>query len=198
MKVELHLHTKRYSLCAIHTPREMMRRLIKRGYDAVFVTDHDAVWSDWDLADQREQFPQIRIFPGLEKTLGRHHLLILGTNDPEYLRMERAPDVLAKARAEGCLTVLAHPFRWEGGAELLEQAPLPDALEYRTFNQDGEAAEMAMDAAKRLGLPTVNAGDAHSVDMIGRFWIETERPLSEATDIRPIVLEGAYASHARR
>jgi len=53
-------------------------------------------------------------------------------------------------------------------------------------------AERSLLEAARLKLPALNSGDAHSVEMIGRYWIETHRPLSRADDIRGIVLAGEY------
>jgi len=84
MKVELHLHTSRYSGCATATPFELMEALIGYGYDAVFVTEHDTVWPDWELRQLQEEFQDIRILPGVELTLGpdqTQHLLVLGTQD---------------------------------------------------------------------------------------------------------------------
>jgi hypothetical protein len=194
MKVELHCHTSRYSGCAISSPRELMRRFIKFGYDAVFLTEHDAVWSDHELEELGEDFPQLRIFPGVELSIGWHHLLVLGTNDVRYLQAADEREAVAKAQAEGHLTILAHPFRWQGAAEMLERGPLPEAIEYRTSNHDADEAEAARAAARRLGLALVNAGDIHSAAVLNRFWIETHRPLERAGDIRDIVLSGAYVN----
>ena len=41
MKVELHLHTSRYSLCAVDSPAQMMLRYIDAGYQAVYITEHE-------------------------------------------------------------------------------------------------------------------------------------------------------------
>ena len=70
MKVELHLHTSRYSGCATATPAELMRKLIETGYQAVYITEHDAVWREEEIARLQEDFPAIRIFPGVELSLG--------------------------------------------------------------------------------------------------------------------------------
>ena len=50
MKVELHLHTNRYSPCAGNSPQDMMVALITAGYDTVFITEHEVVWPDKELA----------------------------------------------------------------------------------------------------------------------------------------------------
>ena len=119
---------------------------------------------------------------------------MLGTSDPEYLTIFNPGKVLAKARAEGHLTILAHPFRWQGAGQILEEDLLPDAIEYRTCNQGFSQSARAEQRAEELHLPLVNAGDTHNVSMLGRFWIETTRPIIHADDIRRIILAGQYAT----
>jgi hypothetical protein len=200
MKVELHLHTSRYSGCASNTPQELMRRLVETGYEAVCITEHDAVWTDEELAQLRGAFPEIAIFPGVELTVGFKefsHLLVLGTNDPWCMVIRDGQEVIRWARARGHPTIIAHPFRWEFGHELLEGPVLPDAIEYFTCNQGDEAAAKAEEAARRLGVALVNGGDVHSLGMVDRFWIETNRPIAKADEIRAVLLEGAYENRSR-
>ena len=193
MKIELHLHTSLYSPCAANTPDEMVRALVETGYDAVYITEHDAVWRDSELWALQRKFPRIRIFPGVELSLGDQHLLVLGTNDPDYLRILDPAEVLEKARGEGHMTVLAHPFRWRGGAEMLWEYLRPDAIEYRTCNQDAMMGGVALDTARNLRLRVVNAGDVHALSFINRFYIQTQRDVEQADEIRRIVLDGAYS-----
>ncbi len=194
MKVELHLHTTRYSACSIGPPDTLMRMLAQAGYHAAFITEHDQVWSDEELDELQAFFPKIRIFPGMELSIdhGTRHLLVLGTNDPAYLEISDTAAIITRARSLGHLTVLAHPFRWEARDNSIWNGPLPDALEYRTNNHDEPQAEMSHRVAGNLKLPLVNAGDVHCMDMINQFWIETERPLKQADDIRKIILAGEY------
>ena len=192
MKVELHLHTSRYSGCSIVTPEEAMGRLIEFGYDAVYITEHDAFWPDDELHRLREKFPEIRIFPGVELSLGDQHLLVLGTSDAEYLQLGDAASVIARARSEGHLTVACHPFRWKGAGGVLEGKLLPDAIEYRSCNHSMKQGRKSVEASVRLGLPLVNGGDVHALSFIGKYWLETTRPVEQADDIRRIVLAGEY------
>lgn len=197
MKVELHLHTSRYSACATASARELMARCIHCGYQAVYITEHDAVWGDGEIDELQSEFPRIRIFGGVELTISYlplRHLIVLGTNDPQYLQFGDDPAaVLAKARREGHLSILAHPFRWEDAETALDPQDLPDALEYATCNQiqPRQLQEVQL-AADRFKLATVNAGDVHALEFIDRYWIETNNPIETAESIRPIVLEGAY------
>ncbi|KKL55175.1 hypothetical protein LCGC14_2258030 [marine sediment metagenome] len=197
MKVELHLHTARYSYCARPTPARFVEQLIRLGYEAVYITEHDAVWDDWEIDQLRQGYPDIRIFPGVELTITRdpiQHLLVLGTMDRAFLSMDGPAEVLAEARRRGHLTVLAHPFRWEGASEMLESGVLPDALELRSVNQGPQGASLAQAAAERYGMPLVNCGDSHDLDFLDRFWIETDRPLRRVDDIRSAVLNRAYVN----
>ena len=195
MKVELHLHTSRYSACSQNTPAAMMERLIQTGYDAVFITEHNAVWSDEEIAQLQSGYPEIKIFPGVELSTGvdgSQHILVLGTTDSEYLKLRSAEQILQKSRQDGCLSVLAHPFRWAGGAEILKSKILPDAIEYYSGNHKHPEAEMTLELSKRLNLPIVNTGDVHGLADINQFWIETHYPIESASDIRKIILERAY------
>lgn len=196
MKIELHLHTARYSSCAVSTPHELMNALLAGGYQAVFITEHDAVWADWELDNLRKEFPAIRIFPGMELSFGetsREHLLILGSNDRAYLGLQPG-EAVARARHHGHMSVLAHPFRWSGGDAMLKVGMLPDAIEYRTCNQDAASAVIASQRASQLGLPLVNAGDIHSVDMLNRYWIDTSRDVDNPSDIRNIITGSQYVN----
>jgi hypothetical protein len=198
MKVELHLHTKRYSPCAVNTPEEMLLGLIARGYEAVFFTEHDALWSSRDIARLQERFPQIRIFPGLEKTLHHpsdesfQHLLILGTTSSDYLFMDDAEAIIDRAAEENLPTILAHPFRWAGSSDMLDEGLYPDAIECRTCNHSIGQAEYSRKAAAKMGMQLVNGGDAHGLRMLGRYWIETQRPFNRAQHLRDILLAGEY------
>jgi len=198
VKVELHCHTSRYSGCAQATPEEMVQALLDAGYGAVYLTEHDTIWPQTELAALQERFPEIRVFPGVELTVGTAcflHLLVLGTSDPSYLAIRDEKKVVARAKSDGHLTVLAHGFRPEDAPDatrLLDAGWRPDAIEYHTSNQDGPCAEEAAKTAKRLGIPLVNAGDLHSLDTVAKFWIDCAVPIAHPDDIREIVLGGRY------
>ncbi len=197
MKVELHLHTSRYSACSDASPRELMSQCVYCGYQAVYITEHDAVWNAREIDELQSKFPQIKIFAGVELTIcyrPLQHLVVLGTNDPQYVQIgDDMEAAVAKARREGHLSILAHPFRWESAETFLDPQNLPDALEYATCNQPlARHLREVRAAAEKFMLPTVNTGDVHALDFIDRYWIETHRPIETAGDIRQIVLEGAY------
>lgn len=198
MKVELHCHTSRFSLCAVNTPDEMLARLIEEQYDVVFFTEHDALWSSRDIAFMQKRHPKIKIFPGLELTHhhdegeGISHILILGTTDPAFLFITNFLDIIAHAKKNGCTTIIAHPYRWAGADRLLQHPTLPDAVEDLTPNHPHEMAVMARQTAKELSIPTVNSSDAHSTNFIGRYWIETNFDIETPAKLREIIIAREY------
>lgn len=173
-----------------------MRELIRTGYRAVFITEHEKVWSKFEIRELQEEFPDILIFPGVELALGHKkamHMTVLGTTDEEYVHLQTNPAaVLEKASNEGHLTVLAHPYRWEGGDEILRHGLQPDAIEYRTCNHDEKMGAKSKVSAEKLGLPLVNAGDVHALTMINKFWIATTKSIQYADEIREVILQGDY------
>jgi hypothetical protein len=204
LKVELHCHTSRYSACSAYTPEELLTAMVAADYGAVYFTEHARIWPAERIADLQSQFPEILIFPGIElvtPTNPYEHLLVLGTDDIEYAYLADAglwADALAKARAENHLTILAHPCRFDGGHEMLDRDLIPDAMELWTGNQS--QPQMIADTLtlnETFDLPLVHAGDTHGVDMIDRYWINTDEPLRAADDIRDIVLQGAYTCQKR-
>ncbi|MHC4295455.1 MAG: PHP-associated domain-containing protein, partial [Planctomycetota bacterium] len=98
---------------------------------------------------------------------------------------------------EGHLTILAHPFRYEGGAMMLGRGLRPEAIELLTNNHSQDKGQHTRAIAAALDIPTVNAGDVHALDFIGKYWIETTRPLENADDIRQIILSGNYRNRSR-
>lgn len=191
-KVQLHVHTNRYSSCAKETPEAMLQTLADLGYHAVFLTEHDRVWPKEELAVLRSQFAPLRIYGGIELTIDQAHLLILGTSDPSFLKSRNAGDAIRRARSQGCLTILAHPYRWEHSANILDAGARPDAIELHTRNHHPDAAQTARGTARRLGLRGVNCADAHERISPSAFWIQTFEPVENATDIRRIILNGQY------
>ena len=195
MKVELHCHTSLYSACASGSPRDLFHAYITHGYDVVYLTEHHRMWRPHELAEVQEAFPQLRIVAGVELNLVMDpltHLLVLGTLDTDYLMIDNPAKVLDKARAEGHLTVLAHPCRWDGGTYILDLGLRPDALECKTCNQEFTQAVAARELAEKLKMPVVNAGDTHTLSFINRFYINTDQDIDYADDIRQIVLDGRY------
>jgi len=196
MKIALHVHTSLYSICSKTTPEEMIREHITCGFEAMFITEHDAIWSKSELKKARKAFPEIKIFPGVEITLfhpeSLSHLLILGAPDDDYLYMASPDQVIDAAQADGYLTVLAHPYRYEDSNEMLQRGIYPDALELRTNTHNKEQGEKSEGFATEHSLKLVNSDDSHCLNDIGNYWIETDDPVEHPRELTEAILAGKY------
>lgn len=197
MKVELHAHTNLYSGCSRIPPRELIAMAEASGYDAIFLTDHGKVWPPHELETLRALSGRVRIFPGVEISLPEgQDILILGADNPIYESLTSANEILAQACADGYLTVLAHPFRWDD--TVAEYCTLLDAIEILTCNHPLEKqAETARAYADAHHLAPVYASDAHGLNFMNRFWIETSEPFETVQDLRRLIISGRYENCSR-
>lgn len=197
MKVEIHAHTEKYSPCSMIPPRELVLMAEASGYDALFITEHARVWSARELAGLREMCERVHIFPGIEISCGDGvDLLVLGADDPVYETLTAPNEIFAQACADGYLTVLAHPFRW------LDQVPefcaLADAIEAQTCNHGiPEQVERARRYAEEHNMAALNASDAHGLNFMNKFWVETDTTFDTPQEFRRLILSGHYRNHAR-
>ena len=167
------------------------------GYDVLFITDHNKVWPSHALAGLREWSTRLIILPGIEISLPESmDILVLGASNPIYETLTTPGEIFAQASADGCLTVVAHPFRWAD--KLPEYCRLADAIELRTCNHPTqEQARQAQAYSERHQLAGLYASDAHGLNFLNRFWIETEKPFKTPEEFRRIVLTGSYENKMR-
>ena len=197
MKVELHCLTTRYSAASAIPPRELIAMAEASGYDAVFLTEHNAVWPRMELAGLRELCDTVRLFPGIEITLDDGcEVLVLGADDPEYAELHTPAAVLSRAAKDGYLTVLVHPYNHKDGWP--PYASLVDAVETQTTSLPyPRAADSAEEFAGIRGLAPVYTGDAQGVNYLNRFWIETDTHFDTPQELRNLIVAGRYANHTR-
>lgn len=197
MKVEIHCHTDRYSPCSRISPKELIAMADASGYEAVFITDHGKVWTPRELAGLHELSDRLRVFSGIEISLpeGRD-ILVLGADNPVYESLKTPSEVFAQACADGYLTVIAHPFRWHDA--LPDYFALADAVEVLSCNHPAEI--MARDArayAESANMAGVYASDAHGLNFMNKFWLETMEPFENPQEFRRIVVSRRYENRTR-
>lgn len=197
MKVEIHSHTGLYSSCSNIPPKELVAMADASGYDALFLTEHNRVWPARELAGLREMCEHVHLFPGIEISFSdRVDLLVLGAENPVYESLRSPNEVLAQATADGFLTVIAHPFRY------LKQIPgycaLADALEIHTCNHSApEHLEAARRYAVAHSMAEVYSSDAHGLNFMNKYWIETHSPFTTPREFRRLIVSGHYENRTR-
>ena len=198
MKVEIHCHTDRLSSDSAIAPRELVSMAEASGYDAVFITEHDRVWPEDSLKALQELTTKVKLFSGIEISLGDGvDVLVLGAQDPIYETLKTPDALLGQATADGLPTVIAHPYRWMD--ELPPYCVLADAVESRTCNHCDEAwIEAAEKYAIEHKQSAVYSSDAHGVNYMNKFWMETVESFETPQDFRRILLSGRFTNQSRR
>lgn len=197
MKVEIHCHTDRYSPCSQISPRELVAMAEASGYDALFITDHHKVWSRDELAALQEQTSRVRLYSGIEITLPeRVDILVLGAQDPVYETLRTPDAVFAQAAADGLATIIAHPYRW------MERLPgycaLADAVETRTCNHGQEGwIQSSLRYAIENRMTTVHSSDAHGLNFMNKFWIETFDAFHTPQEFRRAIITEKFSNRSR-
>jgi hypothetical protein len=182
--LELHLHTKAGSADSSITADQLGERAREQGTDALVVTEHFRVWSDWE----REAFEArwgIRLYPAIEVTTDLGHTLLIGV-EPMTKLPSMTRELLAMAADEGWLAIAAHPFRhyydgihvsqrppFEPGLDVDELAEYEyfgnvDAIEVANGGSTDRENGLALAVATKLGKPVTAGSDAHHIDEIGR------------------------------
>ena len=213
MLIDLHTHTYPVSPCSRMSADELIRAAMKRGLDAVCVTDHHT-WEGGRAAQAlaREKYG-FTVFRGVEARTTLGDILVFGLDEDFEPGMDGA-ELLQHVAGAGGAAVLAHPFRHGGGWALwywLEQNGLKldtglaarSELEHihavETFNGhvDGLALSQAEDLARILGLPVVGGSDAHSAERVGVTATEFARPVADETELAREIREGRVRPRRR-
>lgn len=188
MFIDLHVHTSRYSGCARNTPEEMVTAAIAAGLDGMVITEHEVMWERQELAALQSQFPQIKLFRGVEITNGYgDDFLIYGVDDPRVYSLEHGiANMIQSVQEAGGAVTLAHPFRFESVVpDGVYERPV-DAVEVMSGNMVSYMDEKVTALWRELGATAVSNSDGHLWDRLGcfgnLFWdeIADERALAAA------------------
>jgi predicted metal-dependent phosphoesterase TrpH len=173
-RIDLHVHTARYSPCAETVePREIAAWACRAGLHGVVLTDHDILWELEEVESIQRAFPGARLFRGTECSARGAHLLVIGLADAAHLHRGIAvEDAVEVAHAGRAAAILAHPFRAADPTGL----PLGslDAIEVASTSFSREETARALALAWESGRPAVAGSDAHALCRIG--WAYTEFP----------------------
>jgi predicted metal-dependent phosphoesterase TrpH len=193
MKIDLHVHTRERSPCALSSTEEMIRAAIDRGLDALVISDHDRLVLPERLSTLNARYAPFRVFGGIEITLAGEHALVLGVQDERLeTRLWTYPDLHAFVEMRGGLLALAHPFRFSGrlGADV-ERFP-PHALELFSHNTRRQAEPLIRAVAAALDVGLLSNSDAHHAREVGAHYNELYAEAEDAWELVALLKAGAY------
>ena len=205
MRFDLHAHTRVMSSCSQLTPEDLVERAKAIGLDGIVITEHDAQWEPEALAELAERSGLV-ILTGMEVSTDLGHVLAYGL--PKYLPgIYRAKGLREAADEVGAVLIQSHPLRlpvYVGGeydgkngftVDDLVQRPifrLVDSIETYNGCRPADENELAREVADRLGMRGIGAGDAHSLDAIGRCVTVFEEPIRTMADLVRELKAGRY------
>jgi predicted metal-dependent phosphoesterase TrpH len=135
-----------------------------RGLDGVCITEHDARWSEDEVAALAASldFP---VFRGIEATTEVGHVLVYGVE--HHPAMATLDELHRIVRSEGGLMFLAHPSRRYGTLPPADLAAYFDSLESQNGTEGLLQNDAAASMARNLRLPGIGGSDCHSVREVG-------------------------------
>ncbi len=179
LKVDFHTHTADDPEETIrYSSRELIDKAQRLGFDAICITNHNAVSADGYLRDYASE-RDIVLIPGVEIDIRGKHVLVI--NAREDILKASSFDDLRRLRTPECLVIAPHPY-FPGTSSLRgkmwKNIDIFDAIEFSWFyhryiNFNAFAVRMA---AKR-GLPVIGTSDCHSLSRFGRTYslVEAEK-----------------------
>ncbi|MPZ98913.1 MAG: hypothetical protein GEU80_06155 [Dehalococcoidia bacterium] len=213
--LEFHIHTKAGSADSSITVDQLGEAAAAQGTHGLVIAEHFRVWTDWER-DGFEARWGVRVYPAVEVTTNRGHIIVIGAEPAEKLP-GTVEELLPYASSRGHRTIWAHPFRhyfdsihgsqrppFEAGLspEELAQDPMlarADAIEAVNAICTDRENQLAAAVGALLGKPLTLGSDAHELDHVGAQRMEV---LALPADIRELgdllgELRGAAAGPAR-
>jgi predicted metal-dependent phosphoesterase TrpH len=189
-RIDLHVHTSRYSPCAeFLAPAEIGAYAARAGLHGVVLTDHDVLWEEEELSALRSQASEVELYRGIECTTNGGHLVIIGLDDAGALfRGIPFEDAVRFAHESGAAVIFAHPFR-DGDPGSLP-VELVDAVEVASLSFSQGEADAARELALRHGKPVVAASDGHALSRIGWAWTSFARLPADERELARLIRAG--------
>ncbi len=202
MRLDLHIHTSRYSPCSGMDPDDLMAAAKERGLDGVCLTEHQIVWPAEEAARLAEKHG-LAVFRGVEVTTTVGDILVFGLE--ESIKGIPTPEELrTRVEAVGGLMILAHPFRGFlvfgfselmmdlGQACALPAMKLVDGLEVCNVRVTAAENDFARQVAEELGLISCGGSDAHSPEEVGCCVTVFEETLTDEASLIDALRAGRF------
>lgn len=193
MKIDLHTHTSERSACSIASLEEQLASAKSVGLDGIAVTDHDRFIPTREFIKIREAHAPFKIFTGIEVTVSENeHILVIGLHDNALQKRGWNYSQLHQyVRRFNAFLAIAHPGRFQKFNLDIDRYP-PDAIELRSGNIHAPMIPPIAQLIDRVHVLPIYTSDAHSTNMIGKFYIETEHDIKDDAELVRTLKAGEF------
>lgn len=202
MIIDTHVHENKYSADSFIDLQGGIKTAKLFGLDGLCITNHDNNDLRNDLGDS-VKIDGILIIVGAEVLTKQGDILVFGLKDIPTEILDAA-ELLSLVKRHKGAAIAAHPFRNNNrGLEnhLHEVANLLDGVESFNGSTFSYHNLYAYATATQLGLPSLGASDAHTLDNLGKYatkfygTIRDHKDFIEATkskDFHPVMRKNGY------
>lgn len=192
MNIDLHNHTLISSSCSILDPQDLIRRAVALGLDGIAVTEHNTMRGGLKVQEMARGFG-LKVFPAQEISTASGDVLVFGVEE-EGLRGISVLELFDLAQERKGILIAAHPFRHTAFSlsnDVLKYSHCFSAIEVFNGNCTLEEMKQARDLALSLDLPQVGGSDAHSLAMVGRYYTNFPRKVSNISELIACIRENS-------
>ncbi len=203
MKCDFHVHTC-YSYDSTSHPHQVVQRALEKGIGCLAVTDHGEIRGA-SAAKKYASDKSVLIITGIEVKSKSGDIIGLDVKKiiPDGLS---ASETIAAIKEQGGLAVVPHPFSRIYGfrSDISDFIGQIDALEVRNALLSKHENEKAWQCAKEYGLAFTAGSDAHSLEGLGRVFLEipginlNEEQILEAVKLKNGVPRGSEANFTEK
>ncbi len=183
MRIDMHIHTSRYSSCSHIDPYKLIVKAKEKGLDGIVITEHEKLWSRAEIAELKKISGDLVILRGIEAgTPQGLHLLIYGMDKDIVFGMSEE-DIIREAHRYSAVVIPAHPYRYGTGSEELLCSLEIDGLEIMSTNANETASMQAQILRDKLGIPGIAGSDAHDIELVGAYYTEFQSNPTNETEL---------------
>lgn len=207
MKIDLHVHTTRYSACSIASPEQMIESAIRNGIDGLVFTEHNKMWKEEEINEIRMRYPSVKLFRGIEYTVkwdegGRdsEDILIYGVTDEidEILKLKDFYEIYNEVNKMGGTCIIAHPFRYHDKVPKAILDGFIDGIEAYSSNISEDMRIKAMNLSSKNNKIITAATDGHSIDKIGSYACDFYEDIQEEKQLARELKLGKYKLYIKK
>lgn len=178
MIIDMHVHTKPFSLCSTIEPEEAVREAKRIGLDGLCFTEHNRIW-DAEAVQALSSKWDFLVLRGMEVETIEGHVLVFGFHQ-DIKKLVHVSELRDMVEREGGVMVAAHPFKGFllfGVSDLklsVEQASrrpifqMTDLVETFSGKATKDENEFAQKVCQNLGKKGTGGSDAHELHGFGR------------------------------